>query len=201
MRPCRPAGPGTRVHPENVSRAWGTGLRRNAHKPQDHSSRRRSHLKASAPACQWETQPFCGLINIGVCAAQAEAEAPPLSLAIEVRIQSTMMDTPVFFKVLTTHIGVQGSSRLLESLLRQSQPDGVEGGCGFDSARGNFYAELACFSSVSVGSPSILQFPTHRPKPCMLAQLETPDHPSARMIKWMVVCVLTLQQKVATWYR
>lgn len=27
MRPCRPAGPGTRVHPENVSWAWGAGLR------------------------------------------------------------------------------------------------------------------------------------------------------------------------------
>lgn len=66
------------------------------------------------------------------------------------------MDTPVCSKVLNMHIRVQGFYLLLELVLRQSETDGVEGGCAFDSAQGNFYTELACFPSVSVGSLSIL---------------------------------------------
>lgn len=54
MRMCRPAGPGTRVHPENVSNR-GTGLSLAPTTLQSTSQQARLNLPMFLLACHWKT--------------------------------------------------------------------------------------------------------------------------------------------------
>lgn len=59
MRMCRPAGPGTRVHPENVSNR-GTGLSLAPTTLQSTSQQARLNLPMFLLACWWETEFWYG---------------------------------------------------------------------------------------------------------------------------------------------